>query len=149
MVGFLVLLAALAIALKAVSVRRAESALAQRLVPVRARVIRRGDVPETRYVERTDSDGQPETRQETAYSGAWEYTVAGQRHEGGIESGAPVFTAAQMPPATIEVFYDRDDPSVSRLYRAADSALVRAWFIFAAVTAVVGLGIMVISAGNP
>lgn len=149
MAGVLILMIAVAIAIKAVTVRRAEQALADRLVPVRARVTRRGDVPETRYVPRTDSNGQPETREEIVYGASWEYTVAGRRHEDGIESAAPVFTQAQMPPASIEVFYDRENPAVSRLYRAADASLVRAWFIFAGVTAAVGAGVLLISAGSP
>jgi len=32
-----------------------------------------------------------------------------------VDSSSPIFSQKQMPPNKITVYYDRDDPSVSRL----------------------------------
>jgi hypothetical protein len=138
------LLLAAAILVKALLITLKARQLRARLLPVQAHVTRRGDTAELRVTHHTNSDGDNETRHEHVYSGAWDYTVGGRRHEGSIESNAPVFRADQMPPATIEVFYDRDAPSVSRLSLDADRGEATPWLIFAGVAAVVGLMIALI-----
>jgi hypothetical protein len=148
MAGAIILLVAAAIALKAFTVLVKERRLAARLLPTRARVIDPGQTAQTRWQPRADADTQQE-QQVTVFIGVWEYEVGGRVHRGQYESTAPVFTREQMPPASIEVYRDSDDPGVSRLYKGGDSALVRSWFIFAAVAAVVGLVVLAIEHGPP
>jgi hypothetical protein len=143
------LLLAAGIVLKAILVRRAARALRSRLVPVAARVTRQGNVAELRTVRSTDADGRETVRHEHVFTGSWEYTVGGQTHRGEVELNAPVFTAAQMPPATVQVFHDRTDPSVSRLFIDADRGAATPWFIFAGVVAFVSLLIGTISGLQP
>lgn len=143
------LLLALGIALKGFLVGRAARQLRARLVPVPARVTRRGDVAELRITRSTDADGKETERHEHVFTGGWEYSVGGQKYQGEAELNAPVFSAAQMPPATVQVFHDRDDPSVSRLSLDADRGAARPWFIFAGVVAFVSLVIAAISGLQP
>lgn len=143
------LLLALGIALKGFLVGRAARQLRARLVPVAARVTRRGDVAELRITRSTDADGKETERHEHVFTGGWEYTVGGQKYRGEVEANAPVFTATQMPPATIQVFHDSADPSVSRLFLDADRGAARPWFIFAGVVAFVSVAIAAISGLQP
>jgi hypothetical protein len=119
--------------------------LRARLVPVAARVTKQGKVAESRIENFTNSDGNNVTRTEHVFVGAWEYTVGGQRHTGSIDARAPVFRDDELPPATIQVFHDRDDPAVSRLHRQADAGVAAPWFIFAGVVAAVSLLIVAIA----
>jgi hypothetical protein len=144
-IGVIGLLIAAAIATRGVLLMLAARRLRARLVPIAARVTKQGKVAQTRLENFTNSDGDNIQRIEHVFVGAWEYTVGGQRHTGGIDARAPVFRDEDMPPATIQVFHDRDDPAVSRLHRDADAGVATPWFIFAAVVAAVSLLIVVIA----
>jgi len=144
MLGTIALLLALGLAAKGLMVRQAERALLARLAPVAARVTRRGDVASLNRVPATDSQGQSTERIEHVFVGEWEYSVDGKTHRGSIEQISPVFRQDQMPPATIQVFYDRDNPSISRLHRDRSDGMAKAWSIFAAVVAAVGVLLLVI-----
>ena len=146
MFGTIALLAALGLVAKGFSVRLHERRLLARLLPVEAKVTRRGDVATLNRVPTTDSQGQSTERVEHVFVGEWEYVVDGTTHRGSIEMASPVFRQDQMPPATIQVFYDRANPSVSRLNAQGSDGMARAWFIFAAVVAAVGVLLLVIPA---
>jgi hypothetical protein len=147
--GIIGLVVALAILLKGFAVGREARARRGRLLPVAARVTRRGDMAELRITRSTDAHGKETERHEHVFTGGWEYTVGGQAYRGEVELNAPVFTAEQMPPATIQVFYDRADPSVSRLWLDADRGAATPWFIFAGVAALVSVLIGLIAGLEP
>ncbi len=146
------LLLALAVTAKGLHLRFTERRLAARQVPVAARVTNQGTTYEVRALASSDSSGGDVTgragageagtlhgpRYENVYTGTWEYTLAGRTHQGLHESNGPVFRAEDMPPATVTVYYDRDNPGQSRLYPGADGSMARAWFIFAGVILAVG-----------
>lgn len=141
------LLLALAALFKGLAVAVQERRLAARLVPATARVTRRGDMSERRELPSSDADGTAaNSRWEHVYTGAWEFSVDGRTYQGEHESRAPVFRAEDMPPARINIWYDRDNPKASRLHPGADTSGARAWFIFAGVIAAVG-GLMAAVAG--
>lgn len=133
------LVLALAVLGKGVQLRVSERRLAARLVAVPARVTNQGTIGARRELPSSD-----EPRHETVYTGTWEYAVGGRTYQGSHESNAPVFRATDMPPATITVHVDRDNPAQSRLFPGADASGARAWFIFAGVILAVGGAIVAI-----
>lgn len=133
---------------KGLAIRRQERSLGARLIPVEAKVRRRGDNPEIQYLPTSDSDDTDRQREVLVYTGTWEYVVAGKAYEGEVEQSSPVFRADQMPPAKIQVFYDPAHPAVSRLHPGADASNARAWFIFAGVAGAVGLVIALVAEGG-
>lgn len=151
--GLLIFLVPIALFVKAFAIRSAELRRAARMVPVEARVTRRGNVPVRKEFpaspDSTERDGPHRgSRFLTVYEGSWTYSVGGRTYEGWLELPTPVFTQEQMPPATITVYYDPDHPPTSRLHAAPDRELVRAWMIFASVATVVAILIIVISSAG-
>ncbi len=154
------LVLALAVIGKGVQLRVSEHRLAARQVPVQARVTNPGTTFQVRALASSDSSGGDVTgragageagtlhgpRYETVYTGTWEYAVAGRTYQGLHEANGPVFRAEDMPPATVTVYYDRDNPGQSRLFPGADGSMARAWFIFAGV--ILAVGGMIVAVGG-
>ena len=138
MAGAIALLVALAIAAKGFWELAQERARRQRLRPVQAKLTRPGDTAEARMVERTDSEGKTTSELMHVYWASWDYEVGGQRFTGEVESAAPIFRKADLPPARVTVFYDPEKPAFSRVSQHSDGGGVRSWFIFAGVVAVEG-----------
>lgn len=111
-------LAALLLMEKGWSLKRQDQALIARLVPVKARVTDAGDVASTSTF--TESDGTE--RLDVSYEGRYQYVVGSKTYSGSASSSAPVFAKHQMPPNTIDVYYDRTNPAVSRLHLTPDDA---------------------------
>jgi hypothetical protein len=109
-------LAALLLIAKGWSLKRQDQALIARLVPVKARVTDAGDVGSTSTF--TLSDGTE--RQDVSYEGRYEYVVGSKTYSGSHSSSSRVFERHQMPPNTIDVYYDRTNPAVSRLQLSPD-----------------------------
>lgn len=131
---------------KAAAIRVADTRLRARLVPVQARVVDPGTSPQTTIFVSEDSNGQRTERRDTSYTATYEYEVAGRRHTGKHEDSSPVFPAA---PRTATVYYDRDDPSVSRVSATVPDERPKLFAMFGIVVAVVATVILFISAGAP
>jgi hypothetical protein len=147
MAGIIALCLAAVVVGRGVFILMQERLRLARLVPVTARLTRNQSHMQMVDNQFQQNDAQPAQRMETTHTIEWEYRVNGATHTG-TRSG-PVPLTAKMPPAEIEVFYDRRDPAVSRLGGETPAGEARPWFIFAGVILAVGLGITVISAGAP
>jgi hypothetical protein len=147
--GSVIILALLALAVfmlvKAGIMRAADARLRARLAPVTAKVTNRGDSPQVSIFVSEDSNGQRTERRDVSYTGSYDYEVGGRRYAGTHESPSPVFTQAQMPPRTITVYYDRHDPSVSRLSATIPDDRPKYFALFGAVVLAVALAIALIS----
>jgi hypothetical protein len=109
-------LAAVLLMAKGWSLKRQDQALRARLVPVKARVTDAGDVASISTF--TQSDGTE--RQDETYEGRYEYVVGSTTYAGSHSSSSRVFERHQMPPNTIDAYYDRTNPAVSRLQLSPD-----------------------------
>ncbi len=137
---------ALFVFVKAAAIRIADTRLRTRLLPVEARITNPGTSPQTSIFVSEDSNGQRTERRDTSYTATYDYEVAGRRHTGKHEDTSPVFPAA---PRTATVYYDRDDPSVSRLSATVPDERPKLYAMFGIVVAVVATVILAISSGAP
>jgi len=144
-IGLIAFCLAAVVAGRGIFILVAERRRIARLVPIKARLTRNQTASRMVTDNFRQNESQPSQRLEIEYVLSWEYTVGGVTHTGDRGSAAPLI--ATMPPAEIEVFYDRADPAVSRLDRETPASEALPWFIFAGVIVAVGLVIMVIGAG--
>jgi hypothetical protein len=130
-VGALLLMA------KGWSLKRQDRVVIARLMPIRARVTDAGDVPSTSTF--TESDGTQ--RLDVSYEGKYEYVVGSTTHIGTVSLSSPVFAQHQLPPNTIDAFYDPSNPAISRLSRSPDDAgsnYIRFGMVVLAVALIIG-----------
>ena len=133
-IGFLL---ALFLFTKGLSLKLSERRLSARLVETTGRVT--GESSGTEVFVSTDANGNRTERLDRTYEGRYEYQVGGKTFTGKVDSSSPIFSQKQMPPNKITVYYDRDDPSISRLSGYPDTT-GNAYMIFAMVVfAVAGL----------
>lgn len=147
MAGIIAICLAVLVAGRGIFILVTERLRAARLVPVTARLTRHHAHSQMVTNQFQQDESQPAQRLETVHTLEWEYRVDGVTHSG--TRSAPVPLTSKMPPAEIEIFYDRRDPAVSRLGRETPAGEALPWFIFAGVILAVGIGIEVISAGAP
>ncbi|WP_137176858.1 DUF3592 domain-containing protein [Roseomonas sp. AR75] len=146
MIGLIAFILAAAVTARGLVIVVAERRRAARLAPIGARVVRNQTQLRMVNDEFRQDEAQPAQRLDREYVLGWEYTLAGVTHQGERMSPAPITT--KIPGDTIEVFYDRADPSVSRLAGETPESQALPWFIFAGVIAAVGFAITVISHGT-
>jgi len=130
-VGFLL---ALFLFIKGVQIERRERRLLERMLPTKGRVT--GEASGTSVFVSSDANGNRTERLDIEYEGRYEYRVGTQTFAGKVTSPKPNFDKTQMPPNEITVYYDRDDPAVSRLSRHSDRT-GQSYMLFAAVVFVV------------
>jgi len=157
-------LVALALLVRAIVLRIGESGLKRRLTPIEAKLIDPGRAGimdpsdqawgqwQAEDLQTSLRDGsEPHTRLPTqatpTYRATWEYIVDGKLHRCTHSQSSPVFQPDQIRFGRVQVFYDRDNPSVSRPFPGA-GAEAWAWFVGAAVVAAVGLVMTAIENGE-
>lgn len=155
MAGLIGCLVAVALLAHALTLLVRERGLRRRLVPVEARLIDPGRVGAISAAEQAWADRQvqehdrsirdgsePHTHLPTpstpVYTARWSYTVGGKAHHGEISLSSPVFRPDQIRFGRVQVFYDRDNPAVSRPFPGAGDA-AWAWFVAAGVAGFVAL----------
>jgi len=160
MAGLIGCLVAIALLAHALTLFIRERGLRRRLVPVEARLIDPGRTGVVSAEDRAWADWQaqdhdrsirdgsePHTHLPTAatpsYTARWSYSVEGKAHRGEITFSSPVFQPDQIRFGRVQVFYDRDDPAVSRPFPGAGDASW-AWFIAAGVAGLVALVLVAI-----
>jgi hypothetical protein len=165
MAGIIACFVALALFFHALTLAIREHARKRRMLPVEARLIDPGrtgvvSVSDQAWASNQAQDrdrsiregSEPDTHLPTpaspTYTARWSYSVDGKAHRGEHSQSSPVFLPEQIRFGRVQVFYDRDEPSVSRPFPGAgDSAW--AFFVAAGVAGVVAFLLTVIPAGNP
>lgn len=154
MAGLIGCLVAVALLVHALTLSVKERRLRGRLRPVEARLIdpgRAGVIStadrswadwQTQDLSRSIRDGhEPHTHLPTpaspTYTARWTYVVNGKTHHGEISLSSPVFSPGQIRFGRVQVFFDPENPSVSRPFPGAGDA-AWAWFIAAGVAGFVG-----------
>lgn len=122
-----------------------DRALRTRLMPVQAKVTNPGTTPNTSIFVSTDSDGNRTERRDVDYQARYEYVVDGMTHVGTATSPAPVFRPEQIQYGRATVYYDAEDPAVSRVSNTAVDTTPRAFRLFGWVILAVGAAIAAIS----
>jgi hypothetical protein len=160
MAGIIAFIVALGLMLGAITLLVQERLLRRRLAPIEAKLLNPGQEGqidpagaakyqwESLNLSRSISDGsEPHTRTPTqptaSYTASWEYIVDGKLHRYTHTQSSPVFRPDQIRYWRVQVFYDRNNPAVSRPVPGAGEQ-AWAWFIAAAVVAVVALAMTVI-----
>lgn len=144
-IGLVALCLAAIVAGRGIAILVAERRRVSRLVPIKARLTRNQTSSAMVNDNFRQDESQPAQRLETEHVIGWEYTVGGFMHAGERCSRVPL--TMLMPPAEIDVFYDRADPSISRLGMETPTGEALPWFIFAGVIVAVGGTIVAIGAG--
>ena len=103
----------------------------KRLVPAEGRVTRQGRQSTTVYSE--DANGNRTQRLDTDYDATYEYRVGTQKFVNTVHGTVPPFPERQSVPFDVIVFYDRDDPTVSRVSDRRGDRTGPAYIAFAGV----------------
>ena len=165
MAGIIACLIALALFFHALTLAIRERARKRRMLPVAARLIDPGragvvSASDQAWTSNQAQDharsiregSEPDTHLPTpaspTYTARWTYSVDGTTHRGEHSQYSPVFGPDQIRFGREQVFYDRDDPSVSKPYLGAgDNAW--AFFVAAGVVGVVAFLLAVIPGAKP